>query len=387
MRIFTCSSCGHTTYFHNVQCVRCGHRLGFAPGALALLTLEPAGRDRWRALNQGADQGAAPAGEYRLCANYTEHAACNWLVPAAFEGRHCLACRLNRTIPDLSVHRNRSLWRALQTQKNRLVYGLLRLGLPVQSRQEVPGGMAFDFLADPNPSFREPGSVVTGHAQGVITLDIAEADDAQRERLRQQMSEPYRTILGHFRHESGHYYWDRLVRDSPWLDAFRERFGDEREDYQAALGRHYADGPPLSWQGRFVSAYASSHPWEDWAESWAHYLHMVDTLETAWELGLRLAPREDHRMPSADVSFDPAAADFRQLIDHWLPLTVALNSLNHSMGQGDAYPFVLAPPAVDKLSLVHDIVRATADDDTGARGTAARNTAGPGEGAPSGEGV
>ncbi|MEQ8860102.1 MAG: putative zinc-binding peptidase [Pseudomonadales bacterium] len=360
MKIFTCGACGHTVYFDNVQCVRCGHRLGFAPDRLALLALDPAGdpssKGRWR------PAGEAGAQDYRLCANYAEHAACNWLVPADAAGKLCLACRLNRTIPDLSVGRNRTLWRALQTEKNRLVYGLLRLGLPVQSRHDTPVGVAFDFLADPKPSFREPSAVVTGHAQGVITLDIAEADDAERERLRQQMAEPYRTILGHFRHEAGHYYWDRLVRDSRWLEPYRTRFGDEREDYQTALKRHYAEGPPPDWPSRFVSAYASSHPWEDWAESWAHYLHIVDTLETAWEFGLRLAPRVDAPGTSTDVSFDPmAAVDFRDLIDHWLPLTSALNSLNHSMGQGDAYPFVLAPPAIDKLELVHDIVRDSAD--------------------------
>lgn len=373
MRIFTCASCGHTVYFHNVQCVRCGHRLGFAPASLSVLTLEPGDREVWRAMNPRPDDDGTGSDEYRLCANYADHAACNWLVRAASGERLCLACRLNRTIPDLSGKRNRALWRTLQTQKNRLVYGLLRLGLPVHGKRDGPSGMAFDFLADPNPSFREPSTVVTGHAEGVITLDIAEADDAQRERLRQQMAEPYRTILGHFRHESGHYYWDRLVRDSTWIDAFRTRFGDERQDYQEALGRHYADGPPADWQNRFVSAYASSHPWEDWAESWAHYLHMVDTLETAWEYGLRLAPRVEPASASAELSFDPTAAGFRDLIDHWLPLTTALNSLNHSMGQGDAFPFVLAPPAIDKLSLVHDIVRGVAVRDPTERGVAVRD--------------
>jgi hypothetical protein len=266
---------------------------------------------------------------------------------------------LNRTIPDLSVTRYAELWRALQTQKNRLVYGLLRLRLPVVGKQKAPQqGLAFDFLADDDPQFREGSGVVTGHADGVITLDIYEADDSTRERMRRKMAEPYRTILGHLRHESGHYYWDRLVRNSNWLAPFRELFGNEEKNYQDALARHYSAGPPANWQQQFVSAYASCHAWEDWAETWAHYLHIVDTLETAQEFGLHPSPRAGDAEAAPDQDADPVLArSFEPLMAHWLPLTAALNSLNHSMGLADAYPFVLAGPAVDKLSLVHEIVR------------------------------
>lgn len=354
MRIFVCGACGQTLYFHNVQCTRCGHRLGFVPDTLTLAAFEPAGKDRWRGVSDDV------RGEYRCCANYLQHNACNWMVPADDANPLCTACRLNRTIPDLSVPRNLSLWQRLQTEKNRLIYGLMRLGLEVRGKRRAPEhGIAFDFLADPNPRFREGGGVVTGHAGGVITLDIAEADDAVRERHRQDMAEPYRTILGHFRHESGHYYWDRLVSGTDWQEPFRARFGDERANYGEALNRHYAQGPPAHWPQQFVSAYASSHPWEDWAETWAHYLHMVDTLETAWEFGLRLDPRVgDRGQLAVPKGFDPfETEDFQSLVDHWLPLTVALNSLNYSMGQPGAYPFVLAPPVVDKLKLIHAIIR------------------------------
>src|SRR5262249_50270393 len=154
--------------------------------------------------------------------------------------------------------------------KRRLVYTLLALNLPLVSRQEDrESGLSFEFLADP----ADPAAprVMTGHAGGVITVNVAEADDAERERRRLQMNEPYRPLLGAFRHEIGHYYWDRLIRGSARLAAFRETFGDERADYAEALDRHHAGGPPGDWQDRFVSAYASSHPWEDWAETWAHY--------------------------------------------------------------------------------------------------------------------
>jgi hypothetical protein len=232
----------------------------------------------------------------------------------------------------------------------------LRLGLPVVPQGEDPNGLAFDFLAD-----NQAGGdrVLTGHASGLITLNIAEADPLQRERMRTEMGEPYRTIIGHFRHESGHYYWDRLVRDSQWVDLYREMFGDEREDYGEALQRHYANGPPADWDERFVSSYASSHPWEDWAESWAHYLHIIDTLETAYQFGLGVRPRiaSDDGL-HAETIYDPYRQnDFESVIESWLPLTYALNSLNRSMGHDHVYPFVLAPPVIAKLALVHRIVQ------------------------------
>ncbi len=355
MKLFSCDACGHTLYFDNVECTCCGHRLGFDPARLDLVAFDLAANGDWQPTKT---RGTNPG--FRPCANYAEHDACNWVVPATETDRFCPACRLNRTIPDLSVPGNLLLWQRLQTEKNRLVYSLLRLGLaPVSKQQSPEHGLAFDFLGDPNPRFHEDSSVMTGHAQGLITIDIAEADDAVREKVRQEMAEPYRTILGHFRHESGHYYWDRLVRDSSKLADFRDCFGDERIDYDAALQQHYAEGPPTDWMQDYVSSYATTHPWEDWAETWAHYLHMVDTLETAWQFGLSLAPRVEQTEDLATrASFDPyTAQDFHSLTAAWLPLTIALNSLNRSMGQTDAYPFVLTPKIQDKLQLVHRIIQ------------------------------
>ncbi|HRQ48805.1 MAG TPA: putative zinc-binding metallopeptidase, partial [Rhodocyclaceae bacterium] len=271
----------------------------------------------------------------------------------------CRSCRLNRTIPDLGVAGNKDLWQSLETEKRRLVFTLLRLGLPVVPRNRDASGLEFDFLADVEPSFNERSRVLTGHVRGLITVNVAEADPAQRERMRGRMAEPYRTILGHFRHESGHYYWDRLIRDGHWLDAWRNLFGDEQLDYAQALEHHYRYGPPLHWGQRFISAYASSHPWEDWAESWAHYLHIVDTLETAYQFGLRSRPRAgDSSAPGVAHDFDPYNLDdFEPLIEQWLPLTFALNSLNRSMGHAHAYPFVLAPAVIEKLTFVHRVVR------------------------------
>lgn len=352
MKLFECQNCGLVAHFENSRCERCGHILGFLPGRLVLSALEPKGGDRWEPL---AEPGAA----YRFCHNST-HDACNWLVPADSGDAFCLSCRTNRTIPDLGVAENRLLFQRLQIGKARLFYGLLRLGLSVQSKSDDDRGVAFDFLAAVSPAFRESQPVMTGHAAGIITINIAEADDAERERQRQEMAEPYRTILGHFRHEIGHYYWERLVQGSPWLERFRERFGDERLDYGAALERHYREGPPPDWRARFVSAYASVHPWEDWAESWAHYLHVVDTLETAYAYGISLYPSTGGG-PALAMSalFDPyARPEFDRLMEAWLPLTFAVNSLNRSIGQPDFYPFVLSPPALDKLRFVHDLIGA-----------------------------
>jgi hypothetical protein len=351
MKLFECQHCGQLLYFENTRCERCGHVLGYLPDAALLSALAEEDGDRWRPL-------IAPEQVYRFCAN-AAHRACNWLVPAEAPHAFCPACRLNRTIPDLGPPEHLLRWQRLEAAKHQLVYGLLRLGLPLVSKFEDPDmGLAFDFLADPAPGSPDGPKILTGHEHGLITINIAEADDAERERARQEMGEPYRTLLGHFRHEVGHYYWERLVRDGRWLEWFRTTFGDERQDYGACLEAHHAEGPPPDWQERFVSGYASAHPWEDFAETWAHYLHIVDTLETAAAFGLRITPMAG-RAPglAMEIDFDPYRQnDFDALLEAWLPLTYAVNSLNHSMGQPDLYPFVLAPAVIGKLRFVHGLV-------------------------------
>ena len=351
MKLFECQRCKQLLFFENTLCERCGSFLGYLPEQTTLSALDALGGDRWQA-------PSAPGQAFRFCAN-AGHSACNWLVPADGPDVFCRACRLNRTIPNLEVPENLLLWQRLEAAKHRLVYGLLRLGLPLVSRfEDAEKGLAFDFLADPEMTFQEGPQVITGHAQGLITINISEADDAERERHRRDMAEPYRTLLGHFRHEIGHHYWERLVRNGVWQNAFREQFGDERLDYAAALEAHYANGPRPDWQEHFVSGYASAHPWEDFAETWAHYLHITDTLETAAAFDLRIRPKAG-RNPALvmEIDFDPyRQSDFDALIAAWLPLTYAVNSLNHSMGQPDLYPFVLAPTVMGKLRFVHGLV-------------------------------
>ncbi len=357
MRLFSCDSCGQLLFFENVSCTGCGATLGFAPDTLRMLALQSAGDNQWR---RAGTSKQSPV--YRHCNNRLQHAVCNWLIAAGDSEDFCIACRLNQTIPDLAVAGNIDLWRKLEIDKRRLVYSLIRFDLPLTPKSRDREGLAFNFLGDKAPSFNESGRVMTGHAAGLITINIAEADAAARERMRSQMAEPYRTILGHFRHESGHYYWDRLVRQSDWLEPFRTLFGDETADYQMALQAHYDKGPPGDWEQRFISAYASMHPWEDWAEHWAHYLHIVDTLETAYQYGLSVRPKtQNGNTLEVDADFNPYRQDnLSTIVEHWLPLTYALNSLNRSMGHDHLYPFVLAEPVIEKLDFIHRVVRHSA---------------------------
>jgi hypothetical protein len=351
MKLFNCAKCGNILYFENVTCNRCESTLGFLTDRLSLVALVP--------LDNGLWQPVGDEHSYRMCANYADQGVCNWMVDADSPHAFCTACNLNGTIPDLSVAGNRQLWHTMETEKRRLVASLLQLGLPVVPLHLDPSGLEFDFLADTQPSFSEREKVMTGHDQGLITINIAEADPVERERMREKLDEPYRTILGHFRHESGHYYWDRLIRDSQWLESYRELFGDENLDYGQALDSHYQNGPPVDWHSQYVSAYASAHPWEDWAESWAHYLHIVDALETAYQYGLSIRPRAgtDDSLVSRhdfDAYLEPS---FDIIIAHWLPLTSVMNSLNRSIGHDHAYPFVLSSAAVEKLRYVHNVIR------------------------------
>jgi hypothetical protein len=333
VKVFHCDSCDNLVFFENTLCVACNSNLAYLPGV-------------------GMVSGEAT---YRLCANYSGAGVCNWAVPKDDAHELCQSCRLTEVIPDVGDPKALEAWRLLEVAKRRLLFTLMSLKLPIDDRTSDPtGGLAFQFLSDSAPT----APVLTGHNEGVITINIAEADDVERERRRNAFGEPYRTVLGHMRHEIGHYYWNRLVRGTAELGPFRQLFGDESIDYADALRRHYEQGAPTDWQSRFVSAYASAHPWEDWAETWAHYLHVYDTVETAAACGVSLRPRRRDE-PALAATPNPAgrqSLSFDQLIASWFPLTYMLNNLTRGLGQPDAYPFVLSTPALDKLRFVHELI-------------------------------
>lgn len=349
MKTFQCDNCQTLVFFENDQCMKCGSALGFLPDVLDMSALKPTQEGRWLKFTT-----SAAGARYRACANGEQNQVCNWMVPADDPNPFCRSCRLNEIIPDLSVAGNRERWHKLELAKRRCVYALLRLGLPINDMgaENLPA-LRFRFLGDAVGHPR----VMTGHKDGIITVNITEADDDERERRRLQMHEPYRTLVGHLRHELGHYYWDRLIANSPQLSRFRELFGDQSDDYPSALQKYHQDGPAENWARGFITAYASVHPWEDWAETWAHYLHMVDSLETAFDFGLSLRRSDLDENPERESRNQQASFD--EMLRTWVWLTCALNAVNRGMGLPDLYPFVIPEPAVEKLRFVHSLVQNT----------------------------
>lgn len=332
MKTFNCR-CGQRVFFDNQRCTRCGAVLGFDPRYLDMVAGDPGGEP--------------PVGRdgvvLRSCRNGTELDICNWLAPEDDDNQYCASCRRTAAIPTLDNAANVARLAALEGAKRHLLYSLLTFGLPLDGGPEFPHDLRFQFLEDrqSNPLVAEE-EVRTGHLDGMVTVNVREADDAERESIRNAVCEHYRTLLGHFRHESGHYYFQRLLRQGPWLARFTEAFGNPDADYAAALERHYRDGAPPDWQRRFVSVYASAHPLEDWAETWAHYLHMTDTLETAATFYIGPLPGD---------TGDPVS-----MIDRWIELSTAMNALNRSMGLPDPYPFVLSRQVRGKIAFVHDFI-------------------------------
>lgn len=342
MRTFQCTHCQNLVFFDDSVCVQCGHELGFDPSAMDMRAVPP-------------DAGL------RFCRNHSDHRACNFLIDPDDPNDYCVSCRQTRVIPHLDAPGNLLHWTTIEKAKRRLYYTLARLGLE-QGLHDGRGVTTptYEFLED------VPGNppVMTGHAQGVITLNITEADDVERARRRLQLHEPYRTLLGHLRHEVGHFYWDAFFRNDPEaLERFRQRFGDERADYGQALQHHYNEGPSPHWRDAYVSSYATMHPWEDWAETWAHYLHLMDLLETAANYRLMFTlngltgPTTVECQDPYALGDDSASPDaLSALLNQGMGVSLVLNSLNRSLGQDDAYPFALSTPVLEKLGFVHGVV-------------------------------
>lgn len=357
-RGFHCA-CGKPVFFRNSHCLACERPLGYEPLQGSVRTLQACETEgRWLLVGDTDEK------LYRRCGNFHAAAGCNWLIPGDDEAVLCIACRLNRKLPDLEDPENQRYWRLIENAKRRLVSQLLALRLPVESKNENPEqGLAFDILRTNEAGER----VMTGHAQGLITFNAEEANDARREEIRAAMNEPYRTLIGHFRHEIGHYYWDRLIRDTGWLEPYRALFGDERADYSEALKKNYEQGPPADWAHHFISSYASTHPWEDWAETWAHYLHIIDSLDTAMAHGLDANDLEMDADPfTSEDLYDPQAQGaerFLLLLNAWVEMITVLNEMSRSMGQPDFYPFVMPREVVRKLHFIHIVIASAPGSD------------------------
>jgi len=346
MRTYSCN-CGNSLFYDNSQCLACGQQVGYCPQCRRIVTLLP--------LEGGGYQcGNSECGVLLAkCANYFEHDVCNRCVVADQPaGALCDCCRFNSTIPDLSVPGNLQKWYRLEAAKRRLFYDLKQLGLPYGTADDgVTPPLSFDFKADVIPKARlwrrmpKKETVYTGHAGGNITINIREADDVEREKLRVDLGEAQRTLIGHFRHEVGHYYWDMLVlgrREEECIAAF----GDHNNPtYSEALERHYSQGPPADWPQNFVSAYATMHPWEDFAECWALYLDMTSVLDTASHMGF-------------ERRIDLRRARLDDMVVRYQELGIALNEMNRSLGLLDVVPEVIVAPVIDKLHFIHDLVAA-----------------------------
>lgn len=342
MKRFNCD-CGNVIFFGSYVCLKCGGDVGFDPEAARMMRLRT-------------------GGTMKRCDNGTRHGVCNWVLPARSEATLCLACRMNQTIPDLSVPRNRMLWGRVEMAKRRMVHTLLDLGIALPSKREnALHGLAFDVVS----SLSNP-NVTTGHLNGVITINLEEADDTYRQINRQHLNESSRTLLGHFRHESAHYFWMRnlseLAWDHPWRLAFRLRFGDEWLDYSMALNAHYQNGAPPNWDQSYITAYAASHPWEDWAETWAHYLQIIDGLETCESLGIQvkhlalnlvMLPADAGTLPSMLPQSAVADGEFLAALQRWMCLSTVLNEIANSLGEAPLYPFVISVRVAQKLRLAH----------------------------------
>ena len=346
MKYFECAACHQQIFFSGSECEHCHAPIGYVASERDMGTFKRVDDQNWQTLNP-----TYSVHSYKPCYNYSHYQVCNWMVPADSDEDYCESCLLTTVIPNLDNDEVFTYWRRLEDAKRRFLYLAQRMYMMPRPKKTTDDayGLSFEFLM---PIDGQP--VMTGHANGVITLNAIEADVVYREKTRVNMGENYRTLLGHFRHESGHYYLNIMQHIQPDLiHEFRQYFGDERQDYSEALKKHYEDGAPEHWQDKFVSTYASSHPWEDWAETWAHYLHMMETLETAYYAGLRVDGNGTTLSGMAFKECPIGGKDFEHILENWITLTFNLNSLNRSMGLEDAYPFKLSETVKDKLRFIH----------------------------------
>jgi hypothetical protein len=343
MKTFQCKNCDHPIHFESTHCENCGNLIGYDAQNQEMLSFN----------NNQQDQNHILSSNFKYCKNKM-YDVCNWLIPSQNINDFCQACVLNRTIPNLNERRNFKKWKNLEVAKHRLIYQLKKLNLPLKrNKVKNDGGLCFDFIVK-----QEDSKIMTGHVQGVITILLREADSVFREQTRKLLKERYRTLIGHLRHEIGHYYWDQIIyNNQELLEKFRSIFGDERNSYATALQQYYKNGPINNWQNSFISKYASSHAWEDWAETWAHYLHIMDMVETGYYFNLKVSISNNPNHTISNVLEDPyQMPDFGIIVNNFIPQTFAVNSMNRAMGIPDIYPFQISNPVIEKMKFIHNML-------------------------------
>jgi len=347
--------CGNRIFFENTQCQSCKSELGFLSDEGILSSITSIDANHWQSTTNNHT--------YRKCKNYVDHTGCNWMIADGDPQHFCPSCRLSEIIPDLNKAENIVRWNRIERAKRRLIYTLFWLELPIKDKTVDPqNGLAFHLMEDQihysefAAFLPEHSRITTGHVGGVITLNIEEADPVVREEIRKQMQERYRTLLGHLRHESGHYYWSKVVNSAELVNEFKSLFGDHQADYSNALQRYYDNGPDSNWQTNYISAYACAHPMEDWAECWAHYLHMIDTMETAYDFETPISANEIIKNGQRFNKNFLASVEIKELIDHWSYLSMSLNEMNRSMGLADAYPFFISSIVTKKIAFIHKVI-------------------------------
>lgn len=374
MKTFKCSCKDQQIlFFEDSHCVACERTVGLDDW---FEKVEPYDLDE---ASGQYFKAAQPTIRYQKCDNHADFKTCNGMVnmntfvASKNQGEVlCFACRFNEIIPDLSIVEHIPLWKKMETAKRRALYTLKALSLPLRNIEQDPeGGLSFDFTTDRDVNdhfvskLKGQKPVFTGHASGHITINLAEANDVARSHTKLAMGERYRTLLGHFRHELGHYYFDKLIAGSPEKHtSCKKYFGDDELSYKKALDKHYKKGAPKNWRESFISEYATMHPYEDWAETWAHYMHIIDTLETAKHFSITGSTSgnsadteevEDLNLPQGAYFFS-GQTSIDSILDTWADFSIILNSLNRSMGMNDAYPFVLTPAVRTKLSFIHHAI-------------------------------
>lgn len=338
MHVFHCDRCGAILPFDAATCGSCDAIIGYVGDDRRLRVLSPTADPAVFRLD-GADQLVWH------CLNAAW--GCNWTVPNEADNTWCRSCQLTRGRPDVGRPDAVAAWVEAEAAKRRLVHQLDGVGLPIVVRSDAnPDGLAFDLVHLPG----EGG--ITGHLDGVVTLDLTETDEVHRDDLRRRLGEPFRTVIGHLRHEVGHHYWGYLVQPGDGLDEFHDLFGDPELDYAAAIDQYYATAT-ADWDAtRFISSYATSHPHEDWAETWAHYLHITDALDTA--VAHDLVPPDSAGLLIGD---HVGALEFGEILDAWRPINRAVSAVAATLGTPPPYPFEPSGRVIDKLSFVHRRLR------------------------------